>query len=193
MKNNETYCPRYLYLSPINFSDLTSLGNELQFDIKLLVAYPKTSCKAVYVDDTNESEAFKHLNRKATMQEIIDVLRTYQLILYEFILETDGIRIESVTGSDVLLTLVGHNNIEEQVISKIMDAWELPHVMYSKRNVKSIKSNTLFEISKKTGRPKALKKMKNISELIEHLLQEQQDEVASSNKFEFKHRIYYQN
>lgn len=183
---------RDLYISPANFEKLVSFGYVEKFHIVLLVAFGENNSQPFVMSDTYKAKEFASLSEMSSIREILFCLNQHSLQLSEFILERTTIRLQSVVGGDLLIETLGTGATENHAISKVLNTWELPEMLFYNNTSNIIKKNKLWEI-RNDASIELIGGFKNNTDLISFLLKEQQDEVFRNKNYKMKNRIYYTN
>ena len=190
-KSEEIY-HRDLYISPSNFEKLNSFGHKDKFHVVLLVAFAENNSKPFVMCDTYKAKKFTSLTEMSSIPEIVSCLNRHSLQLSEFILERTTIRLQSVVGGDLLIETLGTGATENHAISKAMNTWQLPNMLFYNNTSSIIKQDKLWEI-RDDASIKLIGGLDNNNDLISFLLKEQQDEVIRKKNYEMKNRIFYSN
>ena len=183
---------RDLYISPANFEKLISFGYVEKFHIVLLVAFGENNSQPFVMSDTYKAKEFASLSEMSSIREILFCLNQHSLQLSEFILERTTIRLQRVVGGDLLIETLGTGTTENHAISKVLNTWEMPDMLFYNNTSNIIKQDKLWEIRNDASIELIGRYDKN-TDMISFLLKEQQDEVSRTMNYEIKNRIYYTN
>ena len=183
---------RDIYISPANFEKLISFGHTDKFHVVLLVAFAENNNQPFVMSDSSKAREFNALTEMSSIPEIVSCLNEHSLQLAEFILERTTIRLQSVVGGDLLLETLGTGATENHAISKVLNTWELPDMLFYNNTSNIIKQDKLWEIRNDSS-IELIGGCDNNTDLISFLLKEQQDEVFRTKNYKIKNRIYYTN
>ncbi len=183
MKKQKKYS-HHLYLSPIEFKDITAMVGDIEFDIKLLISYPEKSFNAVYIDEVNQSKELTHLNRRGTIKDIVLAMEEHGLLVSEYILENESlaIRIQSIVGGDLFF--------EKFTIAGI-DMWGKLASSYLIETGIELKPGVVYDIPEATTIPIPIKSIVDKHYLFYYLLDLQKREIDGEISSVDKDRVYF--
>ena len=182
----------YLYLSTIYFDELSKIEElrEYLFSIEILVALDPKEMETLYVDDVNQSNLFLHLNRKTTLPELCEILNKHDLIICEFSLRNQFLRIQSVVGSDLLIQVAGINEETETVLFNSLQQWKKNNPDANSELSERYKSDRLFEFSD-DGKIIKEKVMPFPEYLVYWLGKDFDKNLSAQSNTKLKQRIYF--
>lgn len=136
----------YLYLSTVEFEQLKYLGI-IEFNVELFVVNKKDGNDVFFIDEFNMCDVFEHLNRKATIEQLIELMNDYDLVIKEYVLCTEEFRIQSVVGNDLLIQMTGEKKSAKLIMDRMYDLWNIPDLPVTLELVPKIRPGRLLEIS----------------------------------------------
>ena len=177
----------YLYLSTVEFEQLKYLGI-IEFNVELFVANKKDGNDVFFIDEFNMCDVFEHLNRKATIEQLIELMNDYDLVIKEYVLCTKEFRIQSVVGNDLLIQMTGEKKSAKLIMDKLYDLWDIPDLSVTLELVPKIRPGRLLEIS--GTEIKIIREMPSPHYLIYWLIQDFEKRLIGKDKEIYPQRFY---
>lgn len=173
-----------LYQSPIKLENIENIFYDLEFEIKLLISYLPDDFNPVYIDEYSCSEELQVLsNKKIRVGKILEVLNQKKLNLYEYKLESNDLKVETVTSGD--------GDVLIRFLNKELYNLYFRNIIETGKRFKTLVPKILYEKSNNTINP--LFSIDKEEDLINYLVNEQNQECVENNEWIQKNKFYFSN